>query len=232
MKKKILAIIMSIVMLATFAVPAYALDLGGLLGGSSSDESAESTDESTDESADEDSGFDINEFLASDAMQEIMGSEGVIDITNVVLEIVASVGSIDLQAMGKEKALAFVQNIINQVGDAIVDTKTNVEVFADNPVDILDNLFGLNAGELVNPDGDDDDDEEDPDELVFDMGDVDGDGRVTAADARLILRRAALLIKFTDEQDWLADVDDDGEVTASDARLVLRVSAGLETLEY
>lgn len=224
MKKKILAIIMSIVMLATFAVPAYALDLGGLLGGGS--------DESTDESADAESGFDVNDILASDAMQEIMASEGVVDITNIVMELMVTFGSMDIQAMGQEKALAFVQNLINQVGDVIVDTKTNVEVFADDPVEILDNLFGLNAGELINPDGDeDDDDEEDPDELVFDLGDVDGDGVVTAADARLILRRAAKLISFTAEQDWLADVDDDGEVTAADARIVLRVAAGLEVLE-
>lgn len=215
MKKKILAIIMSIVMLATFAVPAYALDLGG-----------------SDETTEEDSGFDINNILSSDAMQEIMATEGVIDITNIVMELVVTFGSMDIQAMGQEKALAFVQNLINQVGDVIVDTKTNVEVFADDPIEILDNLFGLNAGELINPDGDEDEvDEDDPDELVFDLGDVDGDGVVTAADARLILRRAAKLISFTADQDWLADVDDDGEVTAADARIVLRVAAGLEVLE-
>ncbi len=216
MKKKILAIIMSIVMLATFAVPAYALDLGG----------------GSDETTEEDSGFDINNILSSDAMQEIMATEGVIDITNIVMELVVTFGSMDIQAMGQEKALAFVQNLINQVGDVIVDTKTNVEVFADDPIEILDNLFGLNAGELINPDGDEDEvDEDDPDELVFDLGDVDGDGVVTAADARLILRRAAKLISFTADQDWLADVDDDGEVTAADARIVLRVAAGLEVLE-
>lgn len=218
MKKKILAIIMSIVMLATFAVPAYALDLGGLLGGGSGDE------------ADEDTGFNVEDILASDAMQDIIASDGVVDITNVVMELMATFGSLDIQAMGQEKALKLVQNLIDQVGDVVVDTKTNVEVFADNPLDILDNLFGLNAGEVLTPDKDDDG-EIDEDELVFDLGDVDGDGKVTAADARLVLRRAAQLVTFTADQDWLADVDDDGDVTAKDARIILRVAAGLEEFE-
>lgn len=219
MKKKILAIIMSIVMLATFAVPAYALDLGGLLGGGSGDES------------DEDTGFSVDDILGSDAMQEIIASDGVVDITNVVMELMATFGSLDIQAMGQEKALKLVQNLIDQVGDIVVDTKTNVEVFADNPIDILDNLFGLNAGELL-PDLEEDDEEVDDDELIVDIGDVDGDGKVTAADARLVLRRAAQLVTFTADQDWLADVDDDGDVTAKDARIILRVAAGLEEFEF
>ena len=215
MKKKILALIMSIVMLATFAVPAYALDLGGLLGGGSSTEDAGT-------------GLDVEDILASDAMQDIMTSDGVIDITNVVMDLIFTVGSIDIMAMGKDRAVEFVQNLIDQVGGILVDTKTNVEVFADNPLDIVDNLFGLNLGDTIMPD---DEEEEDEDSLVVDLGDVDGDGKVTAADARLVLRRAALLVTFTVEQDWLADVDDDGAVTARDARIILRVAAGLEEFE-
>ena len=63
------------------------------------------------------------------------------------------------------------------------------------------------------------------------MGDVNGDGIITAADARLILRRAARIITFTMEQDALADVDKDGKITAADARKVLRVSAKLESFD-
>ena len=63
------------------------------------------------------------------------------------------------------------------------------------------------------------------------VGDIDGDGRITAADARAVLRRAARIITFTAEQDARADVDKDGKITVNDARILLRVSAGLETLE-
>lgn len=61
-------------------------------------------------------------------------------------------------------------------------------------------------------------------------GDVDSDGKVTAADARLVLRVSAQLDSFTDEQTLLADVDFNSKITAADARLVLRASARLETL--
>ena len=64
------------------------------------------------------------------------------------------------------------------------------------------------------------------------IGDVNNDGKVNAADARLVLRRAAQLVTFTADQDWLADVDDDGDVTAKDARIILRVAAGLEEFEF
>ena len=61
-----------------------------------------------------------------------------------------------------------------------------------------------------------------------DLGDVDFDGKVTAIDARLILRSAALLQILTKAQYAVADVNGDGKVDASDARLALRMAAGLE----
>ena len=61
-------------------------------------------------------------------------------------------------------------------------------------------------------------------------GDVDGDGQVTAVDARLILRHSASLEKIQDAYSPLADVDGDGLITASDARIALRMSANLESL--
>lgn len=221
MKKKILAVALSVVLLASSVVPVYALDLGGIIGGGSSSE----------DSSDEASGgsISIEDILASDIMQEIMASEGVIDITNIVMEIVIAYGSFDIKELGKEKALELIQNVINMVGDVIVDTKVNVEVFAPDPIKILDNLLGLNIGSITTKP--DDSNDSNDDELEFDLGDVDGDGRVTASDARLILRRAARLVTFTPEQDWLADVDGDGRVTAADARLVLRVAAKLDTFE-
>lgn len=61
-------------------------------------------------------------------------------------------------------------------------------------------------------------------------GDIDGDGSVSAADARLALRASVGLESFTDEQTLSADIDANGTVTAADARLILRASVGLETL--
>lgn len=60
------------------------------------------------------------------------------------------------------------------------------------------------------------------------MGDLDGDGKVTAADARLALRAAVGLEILTDEQKKAADINKDGKITAADARLVLRKAVGLD----
>ena len=60
--------------------------------------------------------------------------------------------------------------------------------------------------------------------VVKEAGDVDGDGKVSAADARLALRMSVSLEKV----DMKADVDKDGKISASDARLILRKSVGLE----
>ena len=57
------------------------------------------------------------------------------------------------------------------------------------------------------------------------MGDADGDGAVTAGDARLVLR-ASVGLEPADPA--VMDADADGEVSAADARLVLRYSVGLE----
>ena len=58
------------------------------------------------------------------------------------------------------------------------------------------------------------------------FGDTDGDGSVTAADARYVLRTAVGLESPADRS--LLDVDGDAEITAYDARLVLRYSVGLD----
>ncbi len=60
------------------------------------------------------------------------------------------------------------------------------------------------------------------------LGDVDFDGRISAADARLALRISAFLHSPTNEEAIAADINSDNSVTASDARQILRISAGLE----
>lgn len=59
-------------------------------------------------------------------------------------------------------------------------------------------------------------------------GDVNFDGNVNAADARLALRCSAKLEELTSDAFLAADVDLDGKVTAADARKILRVAAGLD----
>ncbi len=58
-------------------------------------------------------------------------------------------------------------------------------------------------------------------------GDVNFDGAVTAADARMLLRASAHLDLLTKEQIEKGDMNGDGGITALDAREVLRISAGL-----
>lgn len=63
--------------------------------------------------------------------------------------------------------------------------------------------------------------------VAAEKGDVNSDGTVTAADARLALRYSVSLDSPTDEEKALADYNEDGSVTAADARSILRVSVGL-----
>lgn len=60
------------------------------------------------------------------------------------------------------------------------------------------------------------------------MGDTNGDGKITAMDARLSLRMSAKLDVPTASQLYAADVNGDGKITATDARKILRVAARLE----
>ena len=63
------------------------------------------------------------------------------------------------------------------------------------------------------------------------LGDVNNDGKITAADARIILRVSAKLDKLDNEKLAVADMNSDGKITASDARTVLRMSAKLDKLQ-
>lgn len=67
----------------------------------------------------------------------------------------------------------------------------------------------------------------------FLLGDIDGDGAVTAADARIALRISVGLeiVEVFSPSYMAADVDRSGLITAADARLILRAAVGLETLQ-
>lgn len=63
----------------------------------------------------------------------------------------------------------------------------------------------------------------------YNKGDINNDGKVSPADARLTLRYTASLEKLSEAQIAAADVDGKKGVTPADARLILRVSAGLDS---
>ena len=67
----------------------------------------------------------------------------------------------------------------------------------------------------------------------FLLGDVDGDGNVSAADARLLLRVAAGLVPVPADQNVFrsADMNFDGIIDAADARYILRIVANLMAIE-
>ena len=69
-----------------------------------------------------------------------------------------------------------------------------------------------------------------PEVQPYSGGDPDGDGRITAADARLALRKSVGLENFAEGSPAFVacDVDHDAKVTAADARLILRASVGME----
>ena len=61
-------------------------------------------------------------------------------------------------------------------------------------------------------------------------GDLNGDGRVHADDARIALQAAARLIETTDTLLYYGDIDGNGKISATDARRILRAAARLESL--
>lgn len=62
-------------------------------------------------------------------------------------------------------------------------------------------------------------------------GDLDGDGRITTVDARIILKIAAGQIAPTASQKTLADINGDGAITVSDVRDALYEAIGNYTDE-
>ena len=62
------------------------------------------------------------------------------------------------------------------------------------------------------------------------LGDINGDGRVTAADSRRVLRASVELEKLNPWQTTAADVICDKEADAGDARIILRASVELENI--
>lgn len=62
------------------------------------------------------------------------------------------------------------------------------------------------------------------------FGDIDNDGRVTAADARLVLRASVMLENIDPEILRRVDYNSSGKISANNARTTLRISVGLDSL--
>lgn len=65
---------------------------------------------------------------------------------------------------------------------------------------------------------------------IFSKGDVNGDGKVTAGDARSVLRVSVGFSSLSGMTFFAGDTDRNDKITANDARLILRASVGLENL--
>ncbi|MBR3767405.1 MAG: dockerin type I repeat-containing protein [Clostridia bacterium] len=63
------------------------------------------------------------------------------------------------------------------------------------------------------------------------MGDIDGNGKIQANDARLALRYSVELESLDHQQLKAADVNYNGKIKADDARIILRVSVGLDEMQ-
>lgn len=59
------------------------------------------------------------------------------------------------------------------------------------------------------------------------LGDVNGDGSITAVDARWALQKASGVRTLTEQQTANADVNGDGNITAVDARWILQAASGI-----
>ena len=213
--KKILAVILSIVMCVSLATPALALDLGGLLGGSSEGEG----------------GINIGDLLESPIVESLLTNEGIMDVTGIIIQLIGTMNQENLQAMGKEKVEEMIQSMIEELGWQLSTLTGNKDlVLTYDPVKVMGNLFNVDLEELTTKEPEENEESNHPDELVIGIGDVDGDGKLTSADARLTLRAAAQIIELTMQQEANADVDKDGKITAMDARLILRAVTGIETL--
>lgn len=63
--------------------------------------------------------------------------------------------------------------------------------------------------------------------MLFRVGDLNGNGKIEVADARTVLRYAVGLVSYTHEQLYYADFNGSGDIDVDDARRILRTAVGL-----
>ena len=219
---KVMSVLLSIIMLASFATCAFAEDsqdnaitsavisaLQGVFG------------EDADLSAVEEI---LNSEITAELIEGAMAADGMVDLTQIVINIIATFNKDDLIAYGTESVIELEQQIINTISGVITQIYNNRNLIIKFDQTVFFDWLGMqNDKNWKNPDGPE---ILDPDYEVYYM-DVNGDGKVTAEDARMILRYSARLEEFDRDQRRRADANADGTVNAADARLALRFSAHL-----
>ncbi|MBE6813691.1 MAG: hypothetical protein E7523_12540 [Ruminococcaceae bacterium] len=139
-------------------------------------------------------------------------------------------GALTLLTTKKDSSLtsfyAHIENIMllskTTAGDLMADYPKGSFMTDNYGYELVNNMYLVTGDLLFTPDGER--------YIITVRGDVDGDGEVLSADARLLLRASVGLTTLDKAQILAGDVERDGRITAGDARTTLRVSVGLETL--
>lgn len=142
-------------------------------------------------------------------------------------ENIAVDNSEEIKTFGEEAILALPENTIETL---LTNVKGNVSI-TDKDGKAVDSKDIIKSGMVISL--------QDKNGKVIDTmtvvvpGDNDGDGKITASDARTALRASVDLDKLNDWQEDASNVDaiKKNEITAADARFILRASVGLENLK-
>lgn len=171
--------------------------------------------------------YTVEEFIiygySGTAAEEYANKNGItfIDIEDLILELIVKENS----------TITVTDTVVNlapqmTVADILKSVENeNVQILnKDGEVITADALVGTGSKiRIMNNDG-----SIASEYTVIVPSDVDGNGEITASDARKALRTSAGLEDLTDVYKTAADSDSNDEITASDARKILRLSAGLE----
>ena len=134
---------------------------------------------------------------------EIDDSSITVDIDNLIATIIPGKTADEIAAMIKNEKFRIIDIYGNEIhGNSAVGTGSTIQI---------ENADGhITEYTVIVP------------------ADIDGNGKTTAADARLALRASARIDVLEDVYALAADVSNDGRVTAMDARTILRIAAELE----
>ncbi len=114
------------------------------------------------------------------------------------------------------------------------DNVENSDTDTETDTDSSDTATDTDSSNITS-DTDNTDTEESPDKPTKKkglLGDVNGDGKITAMDSLILQRHTINLASLNDEQLLLGDVNKDGKISGSDCMNILRYSINLKTNSY